>query len=196
MFAIFFNWTEVFQSVGAHAGLCRIAVRELLAACAPGKHIGDTATIVADVRKLLIAYFSDYFDYDLDTTTTASLRVFHGHLPSAIAEVCDPRALEARMTATRGSGPAGHPNHKPLWNAYLYGTVVTTCTPAAGGLVAEMIKALPQDPALALAADADMAAQMVLWIHRKMMETRRETLGSISSSGRSRCGCAQSRMTR
>jgi hypothetical protein len=62
------------------------------------------------------------------------------------------------MTATRGSGPAGHPNHKPLWNAYLYGTVVTTCTPAAGGLVAEMFKALPQDPALARAADADMAA--------------------------------------
>lgn len=109
VFSIFFNWTEVFQSVGAHAGLCRTAVRELRAACTADIYIGDTATIVAEVRTLLDEYFSDYYDYDVNTATVESLRVFHGHRPSAIAEVCDPRALKSRLDATRGNA-----NHKRL----------------------------------------------------------------------------------
>ena len=152
VFSIFFNWTEVFQSVGAHAGLCRTAVRELRAACTADIYIGDTATIVAEVSTLLDEYFSDYYDYDVNTATVESLRVFHGHRPSAIAEVCDPRALKSRLDATRGNA-----NHKRLWNAYLFGTALASSTPEAGGLVAELYKALPRDaavPARAVAAGA------------------------------------------
>jgi hypothetical protein len=137
MLAVFFKWTEVFQSIGVHAGLARQAVREYLAACDPTKqHTPEAREVAAALQTLVVEYFATCMDFT-PAATAAELDRFSGHRLTAIAEILDPRGWALRLKAISES--RDKVKLQRLLHAYVFGLS------GSGGLFAKIIKEYTPD---------------------------------------------------
>ena len=130
--------SQVFQSIGVHAGLVRHAVRELLSATDETKQTHVQAQSVArSLRQFLSNRFSTFFDYKA-TDDSVTLHTFDGDRLSAIAEILHPAGLRHRLQAIRDSADSAQ--LRELWPNYLFGE---KSIGEFGGLFAELMHELP-----------------------------------------------------
>ena len=102
MLAVFFKWTEVFQSIGVHAGLARQAVREYLAACDPTKqHTPEAREVATALQTLVVEYFATCMDFT-PAATAAELDRFLWTPPN-----CDCRDTRPARLGTPAQGDFG-----------------------------------------------------------------------------------------